>query len=262
MPASIASNFMHFGNYICQTTRFTRFVLVVAGACSLLNAEDAVQVEKKTEWKTTAALGFTLTQGNSDTVLVDTKLLGLKKWELNELSAKLHGIYGQAKGEKNNEVLHGTAQYNRLLGDADFYFYGKGDLMHDAVADVEYRFIASFGAGYYLVNRDKMKLSAEVGPGYIVEKLGAGNNDYFKIRVGERFDYQISERARLWQSIEWLPEAADFANYLLVSEIGVESDLTKKMSLRVSLRDNYDNRPAPGRKSNDLRLVTGLGYKF
>lgn len=239
-----------------------RFVLVVAGVCSALNAEDAAKAEKKPEWKTSAALGFTLTQGNSDTVLVDANLLGLKKWELNELSAKFNGSYGQAEGEKNNEVLHGTAQYNRLLGGTDFYFYGKGDLLHDAVADVEYRLIASFGAGYYFVNRDKMKLSSEVGTGYIVEKLGAGNNDYFNLRVGERFDYQISERARLWQSTEWLPEAADFANYLLISEIGVESDLTKKMSLRVSLRDNYDNRPAPGRKSNDLRLVTGLGYKF
>ncbi len=253
---------MHFGNLICQTTRFTRFVFVVAGACSALNAEDVAKVEKKTEWKTTAALGFTLTQGNSDTVLINADLLGLKKWERNELSAKLNGSYGQAESEKNNEVLQVMAQYNRLLGEADFYFYGKGDLLHDAVADVEYRFIASFGAGYYLVNRDKMKLSAEVGPGYILEKLGAGNNDYFKLRVGERFDYQISERARLWQSAEWLPEAADFANYLLIAEIGVESDLTKKMSLRVSLRDNYDNRPAPGRKSNDLRLITGLGYKF
>lgn len=239
-----------------------RFVLVIAGACSAFRAEDAAQAEKRAEWKTSAALGFTLTQGNSDTVLADVNLLGLKKWELNEFSAKLNGSYGQAKGEKNNEVLQGTARYNRLLGGTDFYFSGKGDLLHDAVADVEYRFMASFGGGYYFVNRDKMKLSSEVGLGHIVEKLGSGNNNYFNLRVGERFDYEISERARLWQSAEWLPEAANFANYLLVSEIGVESDLTKKMSLRVSLRDNYDNRPAPGRKSNDLRLVTGLGYKF
>ena len=239
-----------------------RFVLIVAGACSALSAEDIAKTEKETEWKTSAALGFTLNQGNSDAVLVNADLLGLKKWELNELSTKLNGSYGQAEGEKNNEVLHGTAQYNRLLGGTDFYFYGKGDLLHDAVADVEYRFTASFGAGYYFVHRDKKKLSAEMGLGHIVEKLGAGNNDYFNLRVGERFDYEISERARLWQSAEWLPEAADFANYLLIAEIGVESDLTEKMSLRVSLRDNYDNRPAPGRKSNDLRLVTGLGYKF
>ena len=59
-----------------------------------------------------------------------------------------------------------------------------------------------------------------------------------------------------------MPQIDEFTNYLLVAEIGVESDLTEKMSLRVSLQDNYDNQPAPGRKSNDLRLVTGIGYKF
>lgn len=44
--------------------------------------------------------------------------------------------------------------------------------------------------------------------------------------------------------------------------MGVEADLTKKMSLRVTLQDIYDNEPAAGRKRNDIRLVSGVAYKF
>lgn len=241
--------------------RSTLLALATALLASPVMGADAV-VEEKPKWETSAAFGFTLTSGNSDTVLGTASLLSLKKWELNELSAGVNGSYGEVEGVKNNELVRGTVQYNRLLGDTDSYFYGKADLLHDSVADVEYRLSVSPGYGYYFVKNDRTKLSAEVGPGYIFEKLGSGEDDYLTLRVGERFEHKISERARLWQSLEFMPQVEEFANYLIVAEIGIESDLTEKMSLRVSFQDNYDNRPAPGRKSNDLRLVTGIGYKF
>ena len=51
-------------------------------------------------------------------------------------------------------------------------------------------------------------------------------------------------------------------NDILNAEIGLETDLTDKMSLRTFLQDTYDNVPAPGRKKNDLKLVTAIAYKF
>ncbi len=247
-------------NFLRSLAALTLTVLL--GSATAQAAEGDAEVKEEPKWETSAALGFTLTQGNSDTVLATASLLSLKKWEVHELQASLNGSYGEVESVKNNEVLRGTVQYNRLLGDSDSYFYGKGDVLHDSVADVEYRVTLSPGYGYYFVNNDKKKFSAEIGPGYIFEKLGSGTDDYFTMRIAERFEYKISDRARMWQSAEWLPEVGNFSNYLLVAEIGVESDLTEKMSLRVSLQNNYDNEPAPGRKSNDLRLVTGIGYKF
>ena len=244
-----------------RSTRWLPFTLAFLLTATPTFAAEP-EVEPKPAWETSAALGFTLTSGNSDTVLGTASLLSLKKWELNELSAGINGSYGEVESVKNNELVRGTVQYNRLLGDTDSYFYGKVDLLHDSVADVEYRLSVSPGYGYYFINNDKTKLSAEFGPGYIFEKLGSGDDDYLTLRAGERFEYKISDRARLWQSLEFLPQVDEFSNYLVVAEVGVESDLTEKMSLRVSLQDNYDNRPAPGRKSNDLRLVTGIGYKF
>jgi len=232
--------------------------LLNALPCQLQSAEAA----PSKGWETSAAVGFTLTQGNSDTVLATANLLGLKKWEANELSAGLNASYGEVEGLQNNGMTRGTVQYNRILNDGKSYFYGKADLLHDAIADVNYRFSVSPGFGYYILKNDTFNLSAEIGPGFISEKVGGIRDDYMTIRVGEKFEYKISERARLWQSLEYLPQVDDFENFLLVAEIGVESDLTEKLSLRVSLQDNYDNQPAAGRKSNDLRLVTGLGYKF
>lgn len=249
-------------NDACSPCRFLLGMLTLL-AITPLNAQDAAaEVEEPAGWETSGALGFTLTQGNADTVLATASVLGLKKWEMNELSAGLNASYGEVETVQNNGTARGTAQYNRLIGEKGNYLYIKADLFHDTIADVDYRLSLSPGYGYYFINNDRTKLSAEIGPGYIYEKLGSGTDSYATLRIAERFEYKISDRARFWQSVEWLPQVDDFENFLLVAEIGVESDLTEKMSLRVSLQDNFDNQPAPGRESNDLRLVTGIGYKF
>jgi putative salt-induced outer membrane protein YdiY len=62
--------------------------------------------------------------------------------------------------------------------------------------------------------------------------------------------------------VEYLPQVDRWGNYIINSEIGVDTALTKKTSLKVFAIDSYDNEPAPGRKKNDLKLVTAIGYKF
>jgi len=49
---------------------------------------------------------------------------------------------------------------------------------------------------------------------------------------------------------------------LIVAEIGIDSDLTEKLGLRLTIQDMFDNEPAAGRKSNDLKVVSSLRYKF
>ena len=49
---------------------------------------------------------------------------------------------------------------------------------------------------------------------------------------------------------------------IINAEAGVDSSLTKKLSLRVFAVDNYLSEPAAGREKNDLRLVTAVAYKF
>jgi hypothetical protein len=48
------------------------------------------------------------------------------------------------------------------------------------------------------------------------------------------------------------------------AEIGVEAALNKsnKLALRSVLDDSFDNEPAAGRLKNDLKLITGITYKF
>ena len=131
------------------------------------------------KWEKSAALGLTLTEGNSDTLLVTGNLLASRKGERNELAFGVDGTYGENNDVKNNETLHGFGQYNRLFTDR-FYGYARLDGLHDAIADVEYRFTFSPGVGYYFIKNDQTRLSAEIGPGYIYEKQGDDERGFFR----------------------------------------------------------------------------------
>ncbi len=248
-----------------ETREIRRARYLAAGvglACASLNmvqAEDPPPAA--TAWKTSASAGITLTRGNSETLLFHADAATEKKWSMNELTFGVNGTYGENQGAKNAESFGAFGQYNRLFTDR-LLGYARVDGLHDAVADVEYRVSLSPGVGYYFVKSDRLQIRGEVGPGVVFEKLGSTEFAYYTLRIAENLQYKINDRARLWQSIEFLPKVDKFSNYVLNSEIGVETDITKKLSLRVFAQDTYRSDPAPGRKQNDLKLVAGVGYKF
>ena len=137
-----------------------------------------------------------------------------------------------------------------------------GTAAYDDVADIDYRATLGPGLGAYLVKNDQRELTLEAGPAYLWEKVGGARNDYLALRFAERYVCQALKNAKLVQSLEYLPEAEDFDNYLLVGEIGVEAAMSDRLSLRVVLQDKYDNTPAEGKERNDLSLIAGLGIKL
>jgi putative salt-induced outer membrane protein len=214
-------------------------------------------------WEHSIGLGLTVTEGNSDTVTAYANWLSARKWEKNELRFGADGTYGETEGEKTAQSAHGFGQYNRLFGTEDrFYFYMRIDGYHDDIADIDYRVTISPGVGYYFIKNARTTLSGEVGPGYVFEKKGGETDDYATVRFAERFEHKFNDRVRLWQSLEFLPQIDDWENYVINAEIGVDTAMSKALSLRVFIQDTYTSQPADGREENDFKFVTALQYKF
>lgn len=237
-------------------------VLSMAGVSAASAAEaPAPEMKPASPWKTSAALGFTLTSGNAETVLATANVISTRKWTRSDLTLGLDGAYGENEEIKSTEMIRGYGQYNWMFQER-FFGYGRVEAFHDAIADVEYRVTLSPGLGYYFVKNEKITLRTEFGPAWIIEKLGSEEDNYITLRLAERLDWKLSKTSTLWQSVEILPQVDDFENFLVNAEIGVETALTEKMTLRAFVQDTYDNEPAPGRKENDVRFVTQIGYKF
>ena len=54
----------------------------------------------------------------------------------------------------------------------------------------------------------------------------------------------------------------NFNNYLMNAEVGIEAAIAKNLSLQAYIDDNFNNQPAAGLKKNDVKLVSGISYKF
>lgn len=266
----------------CKSLLSTSIALV-ATASTVAFAQDA----DPTAWKVSAGVNIAVQKGNSDSVLFGANILGAKKWDKNELTLSADGIYGDSSTTELETIVPNVdvrakttsrttaqnygaaAQYNRLITER-FYFYGNASARQDRIADVDYRLTISPGAGYYFLKNEKTTLSAEAGPGIVFEKIGGISSKYWTVRLAEKWTYQISKSARLFQDAEFVPQVDDWDNFVVQGQLGVEADLTEKLALRVVFQDTYRNQPAAiagtipldFREKNDMRILAGITYKF
>ena len=221
----------------------------------------AVEMTKKYPWVSSVSAGLTITRGNSHTLLYSAALATDKKTPDNEYSLGASGAYGSQNSIQNVNNYGGFAQWNHLFTER-FYDYVRADANRDVIADLDYRFNLGPGAGYYLMKQTNTTLAVEAGAGYQYEHLGSEYNSFATARLAEKFEHKFSDRARLWQSAEILPQVNKFQNYAINFELGMEASITKTFSLKTTLVDTYQSEPAADRYRNDIKLISGVSYKF
>jgi putative salt-induced outer membrane protein YdiY len=179
-------------------------------------------------WETTAAVGFTLTEGNSETLLATLTLDTKRKWERNEAEFGVAGGYGDDHNVKNTEFVTAFGQYNRLMTDR-FYVGFRASYKYDGIADLTYRVTLSPLAGYYLIKAPNTTLAFEAGPSAVFEKYQSQSEDtYMGIRFAERFEQKLSATTKFWESISYVPEVDKWTDkYIITGEAAIDAAITK-----------------------------------
>ncbi|HEV2691614.1 MAG TPA: DUF481 domain-containing protein, partial [Verrucomicrobiae bacterium] len=218
--------------------------------------------EKTYPWVSSITAGLSLTSGNSSSELATLKFLTDKKTPVDEYSFGVDGAYGSSNGTQNNDNIHSFGQWNHLFSERTFS-YLRSEGLHDDIAAVRYRFTLTGGLGYYFIKEKETTLAGEVGPGVVSERVGTNNNTFATLRLAERFEHKFTDsHARIWQSFEILPQVDKVSDFLVNAELGVEATIAKNLALQVCLDDAYNSEPASGSKRNDVKLVSGVTYKF
>jgi putative salt-induced outer membrane protein len=216
---------------------------------------------KKPVWQSSLSLGLSLARGNKDAVQFNGRIETRRKSATSEWLLGLDGSYGEDSGVKNYELLHGYGQFNHYFNPR-FYGFLRLDGLHDGIKDIDYRCTASPGLGYFVLSETNLTLALEAGPSLVWERQGGNENLYSALRVAERLEYKMTTTTRVWQGAEFVPELDKPENFIVNAEIGIETAITKGLNLRVYLQDYYVNEPAASIKNNDLRLISGISYKF
>jgi putative salt-induced outer membrane protein YdiY len=229
------------------------------------SGQDEAKVNK-TQWHGEAALGLSVTQGNSKTLTGHgsasaTKLLTTDEFRLGADGAYGLNNLGATNETRNAENVHGFAEWKHLFTER---LYGdlRVDAMHDDVADLQNRELVGPAIGDYFIKSDRTRLSAEVGAGYEHQRQNGQDSNFITMRVGERGECSFTKAWKGWEEITYLPKVDDFMTYLLIAEVGTEAALNAHLSLRVVFDDTYNSKPALGKVPNDLALITSVVWKY
>lgn len=234
------------------------FALTLGMGCPVFADEAAAS----NAWQKSVALGLNTTRGNSETLNATVNLLAEKKveggssWRLG-----VDAAYGEDSTTTTIENAKGFVGYKQDITRRTFGLLDTS-AEHDSIAEVEYRLIVSPGLGYYFVRAEQSSLSVEFGPAFIREKIDDTIDDRFALRFAEKFEYKTGDSTKCWQSVEYLPGATDFANYLINAEVGAEAAINARLSLRLLWKDTYNSEPAEDREPNDLSFNGAVVCKF
>lgn len=218
-------------------------------------------------WHGTISAGLSLTRGYRDTMLVTMSARAERKTETDVLGFALAGGYGIARlngeSQTTTEYVRGSAGYDHMLGQRA-YVGLQLRAEYDAMLGIDCRVTVTPMVGYYLIRSKRTTLAVETGPTFVVEKL---DHDRFTVRgagyVGERFEYRFDSKALFWQRFQWYPDFAEWPElYSIRAEVGLETPITAQLGFRTVVESNYESRPPGGREEHELRLVSGLSYRF
>lgn len=211
-------------------------------------------------WKGSVDFGGNYLQGNSE-LLDFYGGLDLKRcFGDSSFNFELDGAYGTSSGIRNKEWISAKAEYQFDLPDMRFYGGLNTDFRNDDISDLKYRISVNPLLGIYLFRNERAKLTLEAGPSYVAQVQGGVEERFQALRFAEEFEYRLSRKSHLWQSMEYSPEVHDFGNYQLVTEAGLRTWVSSSVSVKVFVQDRNDSEPEGDRENSDLGVYFALTY--
>jgi len=223
-------------------------------------AEDEVVLEE-IQWESSADFGLSLSKGNTDSFLVRLGLQTEKKEGPDAYFASASYNYGEEDSTSTQDEILGKATWKHAYSGKNFFGL-RMDARRDTFADIDYRFSINATYGYYWVDTETTVFSTELGLGVTTEDKGAGNTTYLNGLLAQDFEHKFNENAKFYQSLTFAPRLDNFQDYRIEFEMGIETKITETLAFKVSFEDRYESRPSAGKEKNDLKLITGLSYKF
>ena len=243
-----------------------RNALFLGASCALVAgsvyaADEAGQKEdEKSPWTITAGLGFVNTSGNTNTETLTFKFdiaYEIERWK--------HEAHLETLKTSTNDITTAdrkllTAQSNYKFRPLD-YFWGNFSYEDDRFTGFEYQAVLSLGYGRKLINTDKHKLDAEIGPGYRNFKVeGApSSDDEALLRAVGKYKWLISKFSEFTQDLignfgedqtEWRSITA------------LRTSIYDNLALRISYNVRYLDKVPPGNVNYDRTTNITLDYTF
>ena len=220
-------------------------------------------------WTGDISAGLALTRGNTKTETISASLNLMKRTDNDRTTIGMDYAKGKQEDRTtgDKEVIEdwwrAKAKYDYFIS-KKFYTYVDGRYEKDAIADLERRVIVGGGAGYQWIESPGMNFSTEAGIASVYEKydnMGDGESE-LSAQLGYHFDKQLTKTVSFTNDLTYYPSFEKFSDYFLTTTAGLRADFTEKMFATFKVIFNYDDTPAIGSSSTDVKYFLGVGYRF
>lgn len=222
----------------------------------------APEIGSYEDWSISYELGINGSDGNAVNFNVSTGLDLERKTESRQ--TKITFKYANASNDdvltRDFALLRGRNEY--LFGDSPWSLFAESLLEYDRFQAFDLRVTLASGLGYRFVDNDTTLIKSRMGLGTSRE-IG-GPNDEWKpeLVLGGDFKHQLTDRQKLYCTIDYYPNWTEFSDFRLITDAGWELvlDGESHTSLKIGVIDRYDSTPE-GRKANDLNYSLLLMWK-
>ena len=240
----------------------------VAGVVLVLaaSAVSAAEEEEKSPWDTSAELGYVETSGNTNTETFVVKFDST--YEIEKWKHQVHfgGLNSKAENitTANKYLIAEQSDYKFTLRD---YFLGNVSYENDKFSGYQYQFKLSVGYGRKVLDLQKHKLDAEIGPGYrnFKQDDATTSEDEALLRLAAKYKWSISKNSEFKQDFfVFLGEIQDEWRSITSLKSNINKTLAMKLTYTVRYLDLVPINPDTGLFVNNYERETAvtLVYTF
>ena len=222
----------------------------------------APEIGSYEDWSISYELGVNGSEGNAVSFNLSTGFDLERKTETR--ITKIWTKYANASNDgvlvRDFALLRGRNEY--LFEDSPWSLFAESTLEYDKFQAFDVRLTMASGLGYRFVDNDTTLVKSRMGLG--TSREFGGPNDQWKpeLVLGGDFKHQLSDRQKLYCTVDFYPNWTDFSDFRLITDAGWELvlDESSRTSLKVGVVDRYDSTPE-GRRANDLNYSILLLWK-
>ncbi|MEM9838082.1 MAG: DUF481 domain-containing protein [Pseudomonadota bacterium] len=250
---------------------FDAFIPVAAS--SLLQYTDLR--ESKDKWSGSIQFNGAAASGNTNSVVLGGRFNAARTYGAITHAFDAGGNYTEVdrvvNGSETRQVTqnrwHTQYRIEIQTGDASF-FYGRARYEEDQFSGFDRQAFAGGGFGHAFYDTDTRKLDVLVGPGiqYIVRTqtnnapANAEDDEItFAVFLGQTFTKVLRENVTFEQSFDG---TSSETNNTVVARVALKTDLTDKISSRISYGVTHNTDPPEGRENTDTLLSASIGFEF
>ncbi len=216
--------------------------------------------------KLTLDFGLVSTSGNTDLTTVNLgetfEWTPQSPWSLKEF---LNVVQGKQNGAQTVDQIKGQVQ-PRYNFSARLGAYALAGYERNRFAGLAWRWEEGVGLTFHVVKDTHNQFDLEAGASFnqqqnylvaAVERL-----DFGSTRTYGYYKYSFTEKANVYQSVEWLSNLKDGKDQRVNTETGIVAPVAGILAIKLTYLIRYDHEPVPGYKTTDRTLTTGIQVTF